>query len=260
MGRDSERAPVNVLMESQSVAVFNLLIKNHAKQLKLVASGLRGRRGVVVLYPVDLELKLESEHVLVVHQAKEAVSEAMKMSHHVTPKLVHHGPLGNHGVLVQRHVVVVSNVELVTVSMVVSMTVLVMHQKSVLVKPTHVQDGQTGVFGVHVQPAVTVVRPRSAVNVLMAQQVNAVVLASQVCQAHVTQSPVLNGLTGASSADVLSRVTEESRLSKDSVTMVSPVLIALDHMKIFKCVMNRHVPLGQAGVAGLTVRSRVEKE
>lgn len=260
MGRDSERALVNVLMESQNAAVFNLLIKIHAKPLKHVESGHYGKHGVVALCHADLESRPESDHVLVVHQAKEAVSEATKMYHHVTPKLVPHGPLGNHGVPVLRHVVVVFSVEPVTVSMVASMIVLVMRQRNVLVKPTHVQDGQTGVFGVHVLPAVTAVRPRLAANVLMAQQVNAVVLASQVCQAHVTQSPVLNGQTGASSADVLRHVMEESRLSKDSATMVFLGLIALDHMRIFKCVTNMLVPLGQAGVAGPTAQSLVEKE
>lgn len=144
--------------------------------------------------------------------------------------------------------------------MVVSMIVLVTHQRSVHVRLIHVQDGQTGVYGVHVLPAVMVVKPQLAVNVLMAQQVNAVVLASQVCQAHVTQSPVLNGQTGASSADVLSPVMGESRLSKDSATMVFPVSTVLDHMRIFKCVTNMPVPLGQAGVAGLTAQSRAEKE
>jgi len=192
--------------------------------------------------------------VLTVLRVRAVVSEVTKTSHRATHKLAHRGQHGNRGVLALKRVAVASNAELDTASMAALTIVLAMPLKNEHAKRTHVHVGVIGVCGASAHKAAGAVKQASVAAVLMAQQVSAVVLASQVCQARATQNHVLLGLIGANLADAPSPAIAASKLKIASVTMAFQVLTVREHMKTFKCAMNTPVPSGPNGVPGHHVR------
>lgn len=185
-----------------------------------------------------------------VPQVRAAVSAVTKTSHRATHRPAHHGQHGNRGVHAPKHAVVVFNVELGIASMAVSMIAPATLPKNEHAKLTHVHVGVIGACGANAHKVAEVVRQASVAVVLMALQVNAVVLASQVCQARATRNHALLGPTGESLADAPSPVTVASKLKIASVIMASQVLTVREHMKTFKCAMNTPVLSGPNGAPG----------